>query len=163
MVLIFQPDPAEVLRRLMRHLRPGGLIAFQEPCWSIWRPLQRDLPLRSACIALAQDVMRRAGAHDDMERRLYRDFVRAALPAPQLRLEIPVGQKDRVSRNLACDMVRTVYSQAVATGLSIDAIGDLDTLADRLETELAEADVFPSWVGLVGAWARCLTQLDRVG
>jgi hypothetical protein len=144
------------LRRLTRHLRPRGLIAFQEPCWSIWRPLQRDLPLRSACIALAQEAMLRAGAHGDMERRLYRDFVRAGLPLPQLRLEIPIGHQDRASRDLAYDMVRTVHSRAVATGLSMEAFGDLDTLAERLEAELAEADTFPSWVGLVGAWARCL-------
>jgi ubiquinone/menaquinone biosynthesis C-methylase UbiE len=157
MVLIFQPDPAGVLRCLMRHVRPRGLIAFQEPCWSIWRPLQRDLPLRSACIALAQETMLRAGAHGDMERRLYRDFVSAGFPAPQLRLEIPIGHKDRASRDLAYDMVRTVHSQAVATGLSMEAVGDLDTLGERLEAELAEADVFPSWVGLVGAWARCPT------
>jgi SAM-dependent methyltransferase len=29
-VPMYYPDPAEVLRRLARHLRPGGIIAFQE-------------------------------------------------------------------------------------------------------------------------------------
>lgn len=154
MVLVFQPDPGAVLRCLLRCLRPRGLVAFQEPCWSIWRPLYRDLPLRAACIELAHAAMLRAGAHADMEFRLRRDFMRAGLPPPQMRLEVPFGAKDRASRALACEIVRTVYPRAVADGLSTAALGDLDTLAERLEAELETADVFPAWVGLAGAWAR---------
>jgi hypothetical protein len=41
-----------------------------------------------------------------------------------------------------------------ASGLSASALGDLDTLAERLEAELESAGVLASWVGLVGAWAR---------
>jgi len=154
MVLVFQPDPAAVLRGLLRHLRPRGLVAFQEPCWSIWRPLYRDLPLRAACIELAHEAMLGAGAHADMEFRLRRDFMQAGLPPPQMRLEVPFGGKDRACRDLASEMVRTVHPRAVAAGLSTTAIGDLATLAERLEAELEAADVFPAWVGLAGAWAR---------
>lgn len=154
MVLLFQPDPAAVLRGLLRHLRPRGLVAFQEPCWSIWRPLYRDLPLRAACIELAHETMLRAGARADMEFRLRRDFVAAGLPPPQMRLEVPFGLKDRASRDLAYEIVRTLHPRSVAAGLSTAALGDLDTLAERLEAELEAADVFPSWVGLAGAWAR---------
>lgn len=154
MVLLFQPDPAAVLRLLMRHLRPRGRVAFQEPCWSVWRPLYRDLPLRAACIELVHEAMMRAGVHDDMEVRLRRDFVAAGLPLPQMRLEVPYGAKDRSSRDLASEILRSVHPRLVAAGLRTDAIGDLGTLAARLEAELEAADVFPAWVGLAGAWAR---------
>ena len=33
-VLLFQPDPAAMLRGLVRHLRPGGLVVFHEPEWA---------------------------------------------------------------------------------------------------------------------------------
>ena len=101
----------------------------------------RDLPLRAACIELAHSAMLRAGAHGDMEFRLCRDFMRAGLPPPQMRLDVPSGAKDRTSRDLACEIVRTVQLRAVAAGLSSAALGDLDPLAERLEAELETADV----------------------
>jgi ubiquinone/menaquinone biosynthesis C-methylase UbiE len=30
LILLYLPDPSMVLRRLLRHLRPGGIVAFQE-------------------------------------------------------------------------------------------------------------------------------------
>jgi ubiquinone/menaquinone biosynthesis C-methylase UbiE len=32
-ILMFLPDPASVLRSLTRLIRPGGVLAFQEPTW----------------------------------------------------------------------------------------------------------------------------------
>src|SRR5450432_2082447 len=33
-ILMFLPDPTATLRSLAKHLRPGGLIVFQEPSWA---------------------------------------------------------------------------------------------------------------------------------
>src|SRR5467141_93683 len=32
-ILMFLPDPISVLRSLSHLVRPGGILAFQEPCW----------------------------------------------------------------------------------------------------------------------------------
>ena len=46
-VLLFQADPAGMLRALMKqHLRPGGLIVFQEPDWTNVRSFPPGTDLR---------------------------------------------------------------------------------------------------------------------
>jgi trans-aconitate methyltransferase len=36
LVLEFVPDTAAAIKRLCMLLRPGGIMAFQEPSWRIW-------------------------------------------------------------------------------------------------------------------------------
>ena len=44
-ILMFLPDPAAVLRSLAKLVRPGGVLAFQEPAWLPFLALASPLPL----------------------------------------------------------------------------------------------------------------------
>jgi len=62
LVLEFLPDPALTVRRLCGLLRPGGIMAFQEPSWELWLTATSHLPLRLAVTTILRDAFA-AGQH----------------------------------------------------------------------------------------------------
>jgi len=153
LVLEFQPDPVATIGRLCGLLRPGGILALQEPSWRIWLAATAHLPLRMAVTTLIRDAFVAGGVHTEMELPLYRGFKAAALTAPQLRLDLPIGDGPEM-RGLLHDLLLAVRPRAEALGLPLAALGDPATLAARLEEELDAEGSFASFVALVGAFAR---------
>ena len=47
-------------------------------------------------------------------------------------------------------------------GLSYETIGDIDTLQERLQREVADSNTVVPWIGLVGAWCRTPTASGSV-
>ena len=97
--------------------------------------------------------MERFGVRMDMELVLYRAFLEAGLPAPNMRIEVPVGDDPNVVRWFY-DLVCTLASRLDKNELTASGIGDLETLESRLEAERIAAKSFGSSVALVGAWSR---------
>jgi SAM-dependent methyltransferase len=151
-VLLFQPDPLAVMRRLATWLRPGGVMVFQEPSWTVWLPLLAHLPLRSACAAIMHAALLAAGAHPDMELVLPRAFAALGLERLNLRLEIPCGS-DAGTRGLVHDLFRSLAPRIAEAQLSLAALEPLATLAERLDAELDATGTCATKVGMVGAWA----------
>jgi len=152
-ILQFLPDPVAVLRTLAGLLRPGGVLVFHEANWASFQSQLQHLPLRAACAALLVEAFARGNARTNMELVLYRGFQDIGLPAPNLRLEVPVGH-DAETRRWLFDVFSTVRPRLLQHGLSTQRLGDLDTLQRRLEEELDVARSYASCVGLVGAWSR---------
>jgi ubiquinone/menaquinone biosynthesis C-methylase UbiE len=50
-ILMFIPDPAAVLLSLAGLVRPGGVLAFQEPAWAPFLTLASSLPLWSKVVS----------------------------------------------------------------------------------------------------------------
>jgi len=151
-ILMFLPDPIATLRALAAHLRPGGVIVFQEPSWASFFPQARHLPLHTACGDLFCEVLRSAGAEANMELTLYRGMIESGLTSPQLRIEVPVAS-DADGRRWINDLLATVRPRIQQYRIRTDRVGDLDTLAGRLEAELQAVNSYAPMVGLVGAWA----------
>jgi SAM-dependent methyltransferase len=152
-ILMFLPDPVAVLRQLLAHVRPGGVLVFQEASWPSFLPQVAHLPLWTACATLLMETLRRGGARNDMGLVLFRGFQDAGLPVPTMRLDVPVDQGADTRRWLY-DLVRTLQPRFAQLGLSAEGVGDVATLAERLERELDETRSYAAGVGLVGAWAR---------
>ena len=88
----------------------------------------------------------------DMELVLYRTFQLAGLPAPIMRIEIPVGADPDFARwvhDLFCSLLPRLEQHRLAD----KDVGDVDTLQQRLEDEAHAAKAFGATVGLVGAWS----------
>jgi SAM-dependent methyltransferase len=153
LVLEFVPDPIAAICRLGGLLRPGGIMALQEPSWKVWLSYTSHLPLRTAVTTLLRDTFIAGGANTEMELPLYQGFMAANLTSPQLRLELPIGDSPEF-RNLLHDLLLAVWARAEAHRLPLDALGDPTTLALRLEEELNVNKAFASFVALVGAFAR---------
>jgi ubiquinone/menaquinone biosynthesis C-methylase UbiE len=153
LVLEFLPDPVAAICHLADQLRPGGIMALQEPSWKIWLTYTSHLPLRMAVTSLLRDAFAAGGANTEMELQLYQGFIAANLTAPQLRLEMPIGNSAEF-RAMLHDLLLAVWKRAEGHGLPLAALGDPATLASRLDDELNAKKAFASFVALVGAFAR---------
>ena len=61
-ILMWLPDPISVLRSVSQKVRPGGVVAFQEPYWSPLLALVAPLSLWSATASLIHETFRRWGS-----------------------------------------------------------------------------------------------------
>ena len=152
-ILQFLPDPVAVLRSVVAKVRAGGTIAFQEGSWAPFVLLSRHLPLWSASVLLLHEAGIRSGVNLEMGLALYKVFQEAGLPAPRMRLEMELGHDEDFTRWVS-DALKSVFPQIQKLNLSYHALGDLDTLQERLQSEVASSSSVVPWIGLVAAWCR---------
>ena len=152
-ILQFVPNPADVLRSVARLLKPGGIVAFQEPSFAAFLHVGPQLPLWSAAITLICESGRRAGVNVEMGFALNKVFQEAGLPAPRMSMDMALGS-DRDFTGWVYDLIRTLLPRIQEFNLSMEALGDVDTLRERLHQEIASAKAVVGILPLVGAWSR---------
>src|SRR5580704_15670225 len=152
-ILQFLPDPVGVLLSLSEQVTPGGIIAFQEGSWAPFVLFSAHLPLWSAGVSLLHEVAARSGVNVEMGPALYKVFQDAGLPAPTMRLEMELGHDPDFTRWVS-DVVSSVRPRIEKLGLPLEELGDLDTLQQRLQEEVASSNTVVPWIALVGAWCR---------
>ena len=161
-ILMFLPDPVSVLRSVGRLVRPEGVLAFQEPSWAPMLALGAGLPVWSRTRHLIHEILLRSGANREMGFALYRVFQEAGLPAPKMHLEMPLGNDAEFIR-LTSDLLCSLRPLAEQHKVSLQELGDLHTLPDRISAEVAEANTVVSLIAVVGAWSRKPATADSVG
>jgi ubiquinone/menaquinone biosynthesis C-methylase UbiE len=152
-ILMFLPEPHAVLSSLSQLVRPGGVVAFHELSWAPFLLLSAHLPLWSAAASLIHETFRRSGANTEMGFALHRIFQQAGLPAPTMSLEMPLGNDPEFTRWVP-DVLGSLLPQVRQFNLSLEPLGDLATLPERLQAEVAASNSVVSWMALVGAWSR---------
>jgi methyltransferase family protein len=151
-ILMWLPDPVSVLRQLSLLVRPGGVLAFQEPSWAPVFAISTHLPLWSAAASLMCDTMRRTGANPEMGLSLYLIFQEAGLPAPAIQMELPLGDDPDFIRWMY-DVMCSLRPQIQQLNLCLEKLGDFDTLLERLQAEVVASNGVASWMAVVGAFA----------
>ncbi len=152
-ILMFLPDPASVLRSLTRLVRPGGVLAFQEPTWIPLLAFAARFPLWSKLLSAIHETFLRSGVNPEMGIVLYRTFQEVGLPAPAMHMEAPLGS-DANFASLMCDLLGSIRPLIQQHNVSLEALGDLDTLSDRIQAEVVVSNTVVSFVPLVSVWAR---------
>ncbi len=152
-ILMFLPDPVSVLRSVAGLVRPGGVLAFQEPSWIPMLALGHRLPLWSSVLRSIHETFLRSGANPEMGLALYPIFQEVGLPAPKVHLEIPLGS-DTSFIQVISDLVCSLQPLAKQHSVSLEGLGDLNTLRDRICAEVAAANTVVSVVPLLGVWSR---------
>lgn len=119
-VLPFQTSPPKMLRRLTRHLRPGGVMVFHEPDWASAHSTPPALTY-DRCVAWIRAAFRIAGTDADTASKLSTAFVSAGLPAPSMRMQTFIGGGAACAdflqdvADLIAILVPTMECQGIAT------------------------------------------------
>jgi SAM-dependent methyltransferase len=154
-VLVFQRDPTTMLRRLLAHLRPGGVVVFHEPDFDTERSFP-PAPAYDRCCRWVVEALRLSGADPRMGIKLHATFVAAGLPAPSMRLESVIGGGANTSdhvhfkTDLACTLAPEMERLGVATAGEVD----VETLADRVLAEVLANHSVIVGRSEIGAWSR---------
>ncbi len=148
-ILMFLPDPVAVLRSLSHLVRPGGVLAFQEPCWKSFLLQSARLPLWSAGASLLVETFQRSGTNTEMGPALSRVFQEAGLPAPSTHTNTLIGSEQWLP-----DCLHSLRPQMVQLNLSLKPLGDFETLSVRLQTEVEAFKTTTPLPDLVSAWSR---------
>jgi 2-polyprenyl-3-methyl-5-hydroxy-6-metoxy-1,4-benzoquinol methylase len=154
-VLMFQTDASDMLRRLAKQLRPGGIIVFHEPDWTFVRA-EPAAPIYERCCQWIVETFERVGTSTNMGAKLRHAFIGAGLPAPTMRMQAVIGDATsaaewlRAVAELAIVLAPTMEQQGVATAAEIGS----DTLADRMVQEVAAGGGIVIGRAEIGAWVR---------
>jgi ubiquinone/menaquinone biosynthesis C-methylase UbiE len=152
-ILMFLPDPVAVVRSFSRLIRPGGVVAFQEPSWAPALALLAPLPLWSAAASLVHETFLRSGANPELGTALYQVFEGAGLPRATMRSEMYLGKNSDIAQWYS-DIVCTLRPQMQQFNLPLESVGSLDTLMERLQAAVEASKSVVSLPAFVGAWSR---------
>jgi SAM-dependent methyltransferase len=154
-VLQFQPDPAAMLRKLVAHVRTGGVVMFQDP--------YRDGVLSYPPVAaydeaseLVNETVRRLGADPAFGLKLHATFIAAGLPAPTMRFEsvIAGGATSADHVHYEMDLLPTLAGEMERLGVVAAGGLDAETLADQVIEEVTATESVVVGRGEVAAWSR---------
>ena len=153
-VLMFQGDPVQMLHKLVAHLRPGGVIVFHEPDWDGVRSFP-SVPTYDRCCAWLVQTLRLSGADPRLGAKLHSTFVAAGLPAPTMRLEsvIAGGANGSDQVHFKTDLARTLVSEMERLGVATREEVQPNTLAERIQVEMAANQSIVVGRAEIGAWS----------
>jgi len=154
-VLLFQAEPELMVRKLARHVRPGGLLVFHEPDWVNARSVP-PAPTYDRCCAWINDAFLHSGIDANMASRLYATFIRAGLVAPWMRMQtfiaggLACADFLQAVADLVETLVPTIERLSIATATEVGAA----TLAERLKREASANDSVIVGRSEIAIWAR---------
>ena len=154
-VLVFVPDPAAMIRSLARTLRSGGVMVFHEVDRDGARSLPA-LPTYDRCEQWITQTLLLMGNEPRIGLKLYSSFVTAGLPAPSMRLHAVIGGGAESSDRLhfVADQVATLLPEMERLGVATAAEVDIDTLVDRMTSELVAGGGVTVGRSEIGVWSR---------
>lgn len=137
LVLMYLADPAVALKQFVAHLRPGGIVAFQEAELALYETAKNpDTPLSNQLVDWGLKVFQQSGANIGMGLELHRTFVEAGLPAPVAHLEAPAGAGPvwvgyEFLKHAFTSLLPLIETYGITTAEQLD----LETLPERLQQE----------------------------
>jgi len=154
-ILMYLPDPVAVLRRLLRHLQPGGIVAFQENDFTYPPMTFPPAPLHQQIMQWTTPPLGHGGPDLQTGSKLFQIYLDAELPTPQLCLDAPVGGgADWPGYAYVADTVRSLLPMLQQMGMVTAEDVGIETLADRLREEVVGQRGVQMLPIVIGAWAR---------
>jgi ubiquinone/menaquinone biosynthesis C-methylase UbiE len=152
-VLMYRLNPIADLKALLRHLKPGGLVIFQETDLLTGKTVPAA-PLIDQIRDWMLDAFAQAGIEMEMGHKLYQTFKAAGLPPPQMEIDGFIGGEEDISPALFANVVRLLVPQLEALGVASAEQVQVETLEERMRADLARTGGVMSTPLLIGAWAR---------
>jgi hypothetical protein len=154
-VLLYNINQVSMLRQLVKHLKPGGVMVFQEPTMLIAQSLPR-VDLFERCRLWYMEGLRAGGAQIDTAYRLYSIFIEAGLPPPTMRMHVPIGGAPEAFESLhdLANLIRTLLPALERHGIATEAEIDIENLAERLCHEVMDTGSTVLGCSSIAAWSR---------
>jgi len=159
LVLMYAADPLDALRRAVRNLRAGGLIALQESVIDYDGPVLIE-PLNCLAAKAAEWFragFKHAGVQPRMGMRLF-GLMRAASLEPSVDIDmlVPIQQgPEGALFGILTSVVRSQLPAILASGVATEAEIDIETLEQRLIADAPANGVVGYFnSGHVGVWAK---------
>jgi SAM-dependent methyltransferase len=155
-ILLYQQDPGATLRRLLKFLKPDGIVVFHEMDFADPRSSDPPCAFWDEVYALLGEAFRRAGHPPDYGRRMAKAFLEAGLPFPTVLAESLAGggPESSLYRWIANTLI-SVSPRLEQLGLALpEGVTADETLAKRLEDEVVAAGSQILGPIQFGAWAR---------
>lgn len=152
LVLLYLPDPVGVVRQLSRHLRPGGVVAFQEYDISqVSQAPEGELFVKVRRWLL--EAFAAGGVELDMGTRLYSTLLHAGLPPPSMiaATQIACGPSSPGYEYIT-GVVRSLLPVIERSGIASAAEVGIDSLAQRLRADALANERVAFLPRIVGAW-----------
>ena len=133
-MLLYMNDPTEALRQIAGRIRPGGVVALQEPITRNGVRAATRQPALARLNDLLGETFERSGARPDLGEELYWRMLDAGLePDPRPFAEIPLGRAGLAYRRWSV-FVQSVLPKMVEYGLAAEKY--ILDLLERLYREI---------------------------
>jgi len=154
LVLMYFPNPAAVLRRLLGFVKPGGIVVFQEMDMEASRS-EPACDLFETSLQRIKQTFTRAGVDILTSLKLSRIFQESGLPAPRMIQGARVESgPDSPAYEQVTQITRTLLPLMERTGVATAAKVDIETLTARLREEVLARNATLVSPGMIGAWTR---------
>jgi ubiquinone/menaquinone biosynthesis C-methylase UbiE len=153
LVMMYQSQPAEMLRHVAAHTRRGGLLIFHEIDTGHLVSHPR-VPLFEQITSWIVSTLRASGADPLMGLKLRQTYIDAGLSAPKVLITGRAdGGADSPAYEVLVAVLRALLPAAERFGVVHAKEVQIDTLAARLRDEVVAANATILLPLLVGAWA----------
>ena len=153
-VLMYSSEPSIALRRVAANVRAGGIVAFQEMNVAEAKSFPQ-VDLFEQSMRLIVETLDREKVKTLMGLRLYRTFVEAGLPPPQMIMGARVeGNSDSLGYHIIAQVVKSLLPVMEKLGIANEKEIQIETLAQRLRDEVLSRGAVIILPPLVGAWTR---------
>jgi 2-polyprenyl-3-methyl-5-hydroxy-6-metoxy-1,4-benzoquinol methylase len=155
-VLMYSSEPSIALRRVAANVRAGGIVAFQEMNVAEAKSFPQ-VDLFEQSMRWIIETLDREKVKNLMGLGLYRTFVEAGLPPPQMVMGARVeGSSDSLGYQIVAQVVKSLLPVMEKLGVANEKEVQIETLAQRLRDEVISRGAVIVLPPLVGAWTRTL-------
>jgi SAM-dependent methyltransferase len=152
-VLMYYPDPVAAVQKLFRHVRPEGIVVFQEFDMENIRSIPAA-PTFDRAAAWVKKTLSATGTRINMGVELFSVFLAAGLPGPTLRMDALIGGGGDFPYEVFAGVVKSLLpameSLEIATAIEVEPA----TLAERIRNEVTACNGVLVSPALIGAWSR---------
>ena len=153
LVLMYYPDPVDTIRKLMRHVRPDGLIVFQELDMANARSVP-FAPLFERSLTWIKQTLSATGAQIQLGLELYPVFLAAGLPGPSMRMDTLIGGGPQCPLyEILAELIQSLLPVMEKLKIASAAEVGISTLAQRMRDEVVALKGVVLSTGFIGAWS----------
>jgi len=151
---MYYPDPVDAVRKLVGHLRDGGLIVFQELDTTNTRSLP-PAPTFERHTGWIKQVLSATGARIQLGLELHSVFLAAGLPGPSMRMDALIGGgPDCPVYELVAGVTRSLLPAMEKLKIATATEVDISSLEQRMRDEVVAGRGVVVFPALIGSWSR---------